>query len=566
MSPAAIPKCAVAIAGVALGVGAVTIARHHPDLSLAGGAVWASVAQLAAGWGLLAAGLAHWARRPASRCGLLLAVAGLAWFIGEAANPEVGSALVFTLGLVLFAACPPLIAHASLVHGSVRSRAATAVVALGYLAGLGVLGVLSAALYDPAAQGCLECPVNLVHVGGSGDASQTSTRFGLWLLAAWGIVVVGLLVGRLVSASPAARRLSAPVLAPALVYLALVVADAAHGIGRGFTSNDATDRALWGAQALALVALSLGVTWERIRSARMRAEFARLIVELDRPASGVRGALARALGEPELAVAYRSTGGGWVDATGHALRLPPSATKLGSEEAPVAALLHGQGLLADPEFVAEIARAAGPALEHERLQADVRAQLAELRASRARIVAAADSERRRLEHDLHDGAQQRIVALALDLRLARRHITCEAPELDGDLGAAEDDLRLAVAELRDVARGIHPPMLEDGGLAAALQALGEDVPRLALGELPAGRLPAAAESAAYHLVAETLRGAPTGRVKVSARLAGTLLVVDVQPEAGLTESIVDAEDRIGGLGGRLIDEDGRVIRAELPCE
>jgi len=301
------------------------------------------------------------------------------------------------------------------------------------------------------------------------------------------------------------------------------------------------------------------VSWERIRSARMRAELARLVVELDRPpAGGVRDALARALGEPRLTLAYRATAGEWLGADGRELALPPTATLIG----PDAAVVEPPGALAGVELAAEIARAARPALEHERLQAQMRAQLAELRASRARIVEAADGERRRLERDLHDGAQQRIVALALDLRVARRRLVRERPDLDAELGAAEDELRRAVAELRDVARGIHPPMLEDFGLAAALEALAEETPRLALGALSPDRFPGPVESAAYHLVAETLRCVPERQVTVSASHTGTTLLLDVGPQDG---PLIDAEDRIGALGGRLVRNGDATLRAELPC-
>jgi hypothetical protein len=108
---------ALAIGALAAGIGAVTVARRHPDLSLAGGATWASLVQLVAGWALVGSGLAYWARHPVSRCGPLLSLAGIAWFAVEAPNPEIGSAVLFTAGLVLFAACPPLVGHATLAHG-----------------------------------------------------------------------------------------------------------------------------------------------------------------------------------------------------------------------------------------------------------------------------------------------------------------------------------------------------------------------------------------------------------------------------------------------------------------
>jgi signal transduction histidine kinase len=549
-----------------VGVDAVVIARNHPDLSLAGDAVWASAAQLAAGWALAAAGLAHAARRPTSPCGPLLAAAGVAWFISEAPNPEAGSALIFTAGLLLSASCPPLVAHAALTHatGRLRTRIDVTVVALGYASAVGVLGLASAALYDPAAQGCLECPSNLVHVGGSATAARSVARAGLWMVCAWGALTVGLLLWRQIWGSPAARRFGAPVAGPTAVLLAFFAADAAHGIDRGFQSNDPTDRALWVGQALALILLALGVTWERIRSRRMRRELARLVVNLGSPSRGVRDALAGALGEPELRLVYRGDGE-WLDPDGRRVEPPPEATPLGPAGAPIAAVIHPAGAIQEPELVEEIVRAARPTLEHERLQAEMRARLRELRASRQRIVAAGDAERRRLERDLHDGPQQRIVALALDLRLARRQITRVHPELDGELGAAEEDLRQAVAELRDVARGIHPPMLEDAGLAAALHALAEDAPRLSVGEVPTSRFPATTESAAYHLVRETLRQVRDGRVAVCAGVEGTTLTLEVSPENGTAEQLIDAVDRIGALGGRLVREDGGVLRAELPC-
>jgi signal transduction histidine kinase len=568
-------RAGVAILAATFGIASVLIARRHPDLSLAGDAPVASVTQLAAGWSLVFAGLALWARRPGSRSGPLLAVAGLAWFLVEANDPEVGSSLIFTTGLVSFAACPPLIAHAALAypHDRVRSRVDLVAVGVGYAAGIGVLGLLSAALYDTRAQGCLGCPTNLVHIGGSTGANQTTARVGLWLVLGWAIVAVALLGWRIASADDARRRFTAAVLAPAAIYLALVAGDAAHGIGRGFESNDPTDRRLWAAQAVALLAMAVGTTWERLRSLRMRRELGRLVVELDAAprSGGVRDALARALGEPDLVLGYPNAEAGWIDSTGKPVALPQTAavTQLKADGERVAAIGHRAGALEDPDLVQEIARAARPALEHERLQAEVRAQLAELRASRTRIVAAADAERRRLERDLHDGAQQRIVALALDLRLARRHVTRDASALDGELAAAEEDLRLAVADLREVARGIHPTMLQDSGLAAALRALSEEAPRLVLGELPDDRLAPAAESAAYHVVAETLRRTPAGPLEVRGRLIAGRLVLELESRAGSPDSVIDLEDRIGALDGHLtIDRAAAsvTLRAELPCE
>jgi hypothetical protein len=205
-APHSAARVGVAIAGAALGIASVVVARRHPDVSLAGDAPWASAVQLLAGWGLVAAGLAYWARRPASHSGPLLAAAGLAWFLVEANDPEVGSSLIFTAGLALFAACPVLLAHAALAysHGRLRSRVEVAGVALGYAVGVGVLGLLTAALYDPRAQGCLDCPANLVHLGGSPGADRASGRVGLWLVLGWAIIAVALLAWQIARARHAA--------------------------------------------------------------------------------------------------------------------------------------------------------------------------------------------------------------------------------------------------------------------------------------------------------------------------------------------------------------------------
>jgi signal transduction histidine kinase len=166
-------------------------------------------------------------------------------------------------------------------------------------------------------------------------------------------------------------------------------------------------------------------------------------------------------------------------------------------------LLPRTGLLDNPELVEEVASAARLALENERLQAEVRAQLEDLRASRARIIEAGDAERRRLERDLHDGAQQRLVGLTLALRLLRAQL---GPDQDQQLTArldeAEAELRRAVTELRGLAHGIHPAVLSDEGLAAALEALAEGtLAPLRIAAVPQERFPPAVETAAYMVVA-----------------------------------------------------------------
>jgi signal transduction histidine kinase len=197
----------------------------------------------------------------------------------------------------------------------------------------------------------------------------------------------------------------------------------------------------------------------------------------------------------------------------------------------------------------------------------VRAQVEDLRASRARIVEAGDAERRRLERDLHDGAQQRLVGLLLALRLLRAQLGADQDQQPAArLHEAEAELRRAVAELRELAHGIHPAVLSDEGLAAALEALAEGTPApLRIAAVPQERFPPAVETAAYMVVAET---AKAGAARVSATRRNGVLVVDVETEAE-PDGLVDLEDRVGALDGRLAVKrapGGRVrIRAEIPC-
>jgi signal transduction histidine kinase len=214
--------------------------------------------------------------------------------------------------------------------------------------------------------------------------------------------------------------------------------------------------------------------------------------------------------------------------------------------------------------VSEIAAAARLAIDHERLGALRRSHLERLRASRARIVATADAERRRLERDLHDGAQQHLVTLGLSLRLARNRIASDDPSLDAELAEAEGDVRSAVVELRELAHGLFPMVLAEEGLAAALDVLSEQHPRLLLGsKIAVERLPAPIESAAYFVVAESLRQTG-GDVVVEARRQNGRLCLDIDSDTPFTGTSTEVEDRVGALGGTLA-ADRQTLRAELPC-
>jgi signal transduction histidine kinase len=567
-------RVALLAAGLALGLLSLAITRGEPAYSLVGDAPAAAAAGLLAGWSLIAAGLGAWARRPGSRFGPLAVAAGLAWFLAEWDNPGVGVAVAFTAGLVLQAACPPLIGHAALVYpgGRLRSRLERVAVALAYSGAVLALGILPALFFQPAGQGCGQCPGNLLGVFNDLQAVQALTRVGIGVGLAWTVLLVALLGWRLVRSTAATRRLTAPVVAPAIAYLTLVARSFQHGLARGFLGNDNLERRLWLGQAAALVALALGVSWEWVRGRRTRSALARLVVELaaSPPAGGLGAALSRTLGDPTLTLLYPLPDGRQVDAAGRPVKpgQGQAVTPLVRGGRPVALLAHRPGLLDDPGLVEEIAATARLALDNERLQAQNRAQLQDLRASRVRIVERGDAERQRLERDLHDGAQQRLVALALSLRLAQLEDDAD-PDVTA-LEEAEAEVRQALEGLRGLARGLYPAALTEEGLGAALEALAEQAASpLVLRRLLQERFDPKVEAAAYFVVAETLQRSRPRRAAVDTAHTDGWLIVEVETDTQPPQELTDLEDRVGALDGRLLVEHaprgGTRIRAELPC-
>src|SRR3954452_5709945 len=184
----------VLLIGMLLGLAVLALARAHPDGSLAGRSTAGALALIGAGWGLVAAGVVAWRRWPQSRFGALLAAAGLAWMLAELPNPEVGSALLFTVGLVTFAVAPPLVAHAALAYpgGRIDRTSERAALAAGFASTIGVLGLLHALVFDPHADGCNFCPANLLTVDAGGAAADFVLRGGLVLgvVSSAGMIVV----------------------------------------------------------------------------------------------------------------------------------------------------------------------------------------------------------------------------------------------------------------------------------------------------------------------------------------------------------------------------------------
>jgi signal transduction histidine kinase len=563
------------VAGIAFGAFTTVIARRDPAYSfLAGGSSPDAAATLVAGYALIGCGLVSRRRRPQSRFWPLITIAGFAWFVLEWNTPGADSAFVFTAGLVLYLAAPPLIAHAMFLYPHGRpALASRAAVALAYLGAILVLGVLPTLVYDPRAAACTECPQNLLLLHRSPRIYDDLGRAGVYLGVAWSCALVAGTGWRLIRGTPALRRSATPVLLSGAAYLALVGAEFVHSIDRGFVSNTALDRDLWRAQAAAVIALVLGVVWNWIRVSRARTAVARFVLArpTSPPAGELEQTLSRILNDRTLRLLYLLTNGTLVDTEGHEHARPASATPLLRDGQLVALLEHAPVALADPGLIEEVAGAARLAIDHDRLLAQTRAQLDELRASRARAVALTDEERRRLERDLHDGAQQRLVRLLLSLRLARFELdAADDPSLGPRLDEVEAEIQACVTDLRQLAHGIYPAVLSDEGLSAAVDALADeaDVP-VQVATLPDQRLQPPVEAAAYFVIAEAVKHAKQGTLVISTICDDGRVIVQLEGD-DIPRDVTELRDRVGALGGTLdvMQQPGAPtkLRADIPCE
>jgi signal transduction histidine kinase len=299
----------------------------------------------------------------------------------------------------------------------------------------------------------------------------------------------------------------------------------------------------------------------------------------------LRDALARALRDPSLSLAFwLPEFGVWADENGKEMTLPGpgsgrSATPIEREGQPVAALIHDPSLDDEQELLDAVSAAAGIALENARLQAELRARLDELQESRARVLSAEQDERRRLERNLHDGAQQRLISLSLDLKRLETRVSGD-PSASAEIDQARREIATSLEELRTIARGLHPAVVSGHGLQVALDTLAAKaaVPVTMSTELD-GRFNEAIEVDAYYVVSESLanvgKHAQASAATVSvARENGTLVVevtddgiggADTEQGTGLR----GLADRVEAHGGRLRvwtpHGGGTRVRAEIPC-
>jgi signal transduction histidine kinase len=528
----------------------------------------------------LSVGLVAWQRHPAERIGLLFTIVGYAWFLP--ALTRLHDPLPFTIGWLAGSLYQATLAHLGLAwpYGRLRFRLDRAVVAANY-AWYIVNNVVQMLFWDPRTDGCgPACPANLLLVHSSASLYRTAgtvaSIVGIGLTA----VIVALIAWHWRSARGYARRAMTSLVWVALpigAYITILQIPSNLGLSPLITQ---------GIGPLILIAApaAYAIGMARAHSARRAVGAALVSLEPGPPPGRLRDALAAALGDPALQLAFRVPGHtDYRDTSDQAVdpaRLPAGRVLTVLDPAGDAVLIHHEELRHEPDLVKVTVTAAGLALEHSRLQAEVQAQLEQVRASRTRIVQAGDAERRRLERDLHDGAQQRLVTLSLALGMARNRAAGADPELVSLIESAGKEAQEALVELRELARGIHPAVLTETGLAGGIQALAERSPvATTITAVPAGRLPAPIEATAYFVVSEALanvaKHAAAGNVQVTIRqLPGRLLVQvsddgvgGARPEDG--SGLRGLADRVASVGGVLqIDSKpgcGTRLEADLPC-
>jgi signal transduction histidine kinase len=512
------------------------------------------------GGSFAACGLIAWRRRPDSRSGPLMTATGFAFFVpvllAQLDSPVASTTgdLLADLWVLFFTA----LLLTFLSGGRIRSRVDGLLVGAFAFPAL-VLELLYLQFHEE--EGNLLAVFPHAGVADAIDKTQRLTLVGACL--ATGVVVAV----RWRTASAPRRRALAPSVAGAIclvLFAALLVND--------LVSGSRSEPLLWLA-ACSIVTVPIVFLVGLLRSRLARSGLAELLREL-RTMRGpeLQAALRRALGDPHLTVA---DAGARAAAPGADRNVVP--IERGGRE--IATLVYDAALDDDPELVEAVCAAAEMAIAQEDMVSEAEARLAELRASRERIVAAGDTERRRLERNLHDGAQQRLVAAAMQLRLLENRMAGD-PALAQQLTAVRDELVRSLDELRELARGIHPAVLEHG-LESALESLASRSPVPAqVSYETTERLPRPVELAAYFVVSEALANvakyAAASRVDVRVRRSGRCAVVEIRddgvggadPAEG--SGLPGLADRDEALDGELSVVSprggGTIVVAELPCE
>ena len=519
-------------------------------------------------------GLIAWLRRPASRFGPLMIAAGFVSFLTDLSWTS--SDVPFTIGQALDLLPPVLFLHVFLAYpsGRLRTRFERALVVTAYATAIGFQVVrMSLGGFGPH---------NLFEIASTPGAASAVLHVQLVAVSACCLGGVGILAGRRwLNGRPLRRSLALLIdaFALGLVMIAFLLTSYAFDGPWVAEIRWATFVTLGVAPAVFLI----GVLHDRL----VRSGVGELFLELrvDPAPADLRDALARALRDPSLILAYWLPDfGSYADHDGRPVEVPdPDGRRamrlIERDGGRVAALLHDPALEDEPELLTAVTAAAGIALENARLNVELRARVEELRGSRARIVEAGQRERQRLERNLHDGAQHRLVALSLQLSLLEEELAGQR-SATAQLERARREIDTSLDELREIAQGIHPAVVTGHGLAIALEQLVARAPvpvRISV-EIEM-RLPEAIEMAAYYLISESLANigkyaqASSATIEV-VRGNGDLHVevaddgiggADIERGSGLR----GLADRVEALGGQLRvwspHGGGTRLRAEIPC-
>jgi signal transduction histidine kinase len=520
-------------------------------------------------------GLYAWRRRPENRLGPLMTVVGCTYLAAQILI-QVHTSPLFTWGLWLGDAWVVSFVFFLLASpdGHLNARFDLVVV--------GMFGLMAFPLelvwllfFETGAS-----PENALLVWPNAGVADNVDSAQRALVVVASVVLAFTLARRWILASPPLRRALAPVLVGSV---GILLGSVLVGLDKFQVEFEIAGWLVLGVYT----AIPLVVLGGILRSRLARSTVADLFVELraEPSSSELRDALARVLGDPSLALAYwLPEFQSWADLDGRAMPPPTdpqdrATTMIDRNGERVAALIHDPALVDEQELLGAVSAAAGIAIENARLHVELRARLEELRGSRSRVIEAGQRERQRLERNLHDGAQQRLIALSLELGLLEEELGA-----DGDarvrLSEARQEIAISLGELREVAQGIHPAVVSGHGLAVALEQLAARAPvpvRVTVGM--AERPPASVEVAAYFLVSESLaniaKHACASSATIAINRAGERVVIEIVDDGvggADTErgsGLRGLADRVEALGGWLRiwspSGGGTRIRAEIPC-
>lgn len=468
----------------------------------------------------------------------------------------------------------PLLAHLALLDATGRVRGRWRVPLVGVWSLSAICVVVITLVRDPLFDlACWSnCTANSFLVAPAPSLASGLVIAQSWLEASVGIlticwiVVVGL--GRAANRAAVVQRIL-PLGAVLIFQTATAVTEVVRPAAR---LDTAPFPALYVASSIALIAVASGwisrvAIWRARRAAALR-----LIDDLAVPAVSwepLETKLAVRLGDPDVKVLYPVPGKrGWFDAAGVKHSFPATAsralTEIRRDDALIALVVHDRSLLNEKDLGRRIGAAAALAVDNERLRAGILMQLAELQESRVRIVESADWERRRIERNLHDGAQQSLLVLQFELSLAHGQIVDVATA--AALVRVIGEVRSVTDNLRQMAHGIFPAVLNDVGLDAALRHLAEEAPvPLSIDIGFEGRFAPSVERLVYLVVRTAVAAATASDDAITARIDrspdGIRMVVSGAP-VNLARNLVD---RVGALGGT-ISVSARRMEAVVPCE